>query len=120
MNRSPLKMLKKYTMLFIFACACSLLITFSFYAITHHAWVSCFILSVICTILTLENCSLLSELRQKDDEIELLKAVHSDKLLKKVMQLENELNFMRKEREKQKLIITNLQLTNSLRKSGSF
>ena len=110
---------KKYAMLFVFACACSLLITFSFYVITNHAWVSCFVLSVICTVLTLENSSLLSEMRQKDEEIELLRVLHSDKLLSKVKQLEAELHFIKKERDRQKLVIINLRLMNRFCKSGS-
>jgi hypothetical protein len=87
-------------------------IMLALHAITNHAWVSCFILSTMGTILALENSSLLSEMRREDEEIEVLKILNSDKLLHKMKQLETELSFMVKERVKQKLI--NLQRTRKL------
>ena len=112
--------LYKYPLLFVFACACGCFITLSFYLITKHAWLSCFVISTIAAVLTLENSSLLSDMRQKEEEIEVLRAVNSEKLLHRVRQMEVELNYMRKDREKQRLVITNLRLMHKLRKSGSF
>jgi 3-phenylpropionate/cinnamic acid dioxygenase small subunit len=110
---------KSYILLFFVVSTFSTAITVSLFAITNHGWASCFVLSIIATILTLENSSLLSDLKQKEEEIELLKALHSDKLLHKVRQLESELNHIKKERERQRLFITNLQLTHRLFKSES-
>jgi hypothetical protein len=58
-------MMMCYVLLFVFVSLCSILITTPLYAMTHHTWVSCFILAVILTLFTLENVSLLNEISQK-------------------------------------------------------
>ena len=111
--------LQHYGLLFIFVCGSSAVITLLFYAITNQAWVSSFVLACITTILALENSSLYYEMKQKDEDIEVLKTLQSDKLLYKMKQMEVELDFLKKDREKLRLTVTNLKLMYKMRKSGS-
>ena len=101
-----------YALLLLFVCACGILITLPLYVITNHTWVSCFILGSVIAVFALENASLLKDARLKDDENSLLRCLHNEKLLYKIAQMETELSYLRKQRDKNLKIITTLKHKN--------
>jgi len=112
-------MLLHFALLFCFTTTCAGLTTWVFFSMTHNPWVSSFFLAGVGVLFTLENIALIKEIKQKDEEIELLRATHSQTLLKKIQCMEVELRFLRKEREEQRILITNLRLMGLNRKSCS-
>ena len=108
------------TLLVVFTTAWATLVTVILYVITHNQWVCSFILAGACALFVLENLGLLAEIKQKNEEIEVLQSTQSQKLLKQITFMEIELAQLKKEREQQRLRITNLKLMGRTCKSGSF
>ena len=107
-------------LLSVFIGVCATVVTLFLHSITENPWICCFILAASTVLFTLENCALLSEVQKKDEEIEVLRSTHNHNLLQKVRGMEVELAYLRKERENQRLVITNLRLRDMHNKSASF
>jgi hypothetical protein len=113
-------MVMRFLMLVVFMCVIGTATTFLLYSLTKNPWLSCFILATTTTLFTLENCALLSETERKDEEIELLKTMHSKTLLEKVQAAEMELAYLKRERERQRKLISELKMSGRRWRSGEF
>ena len=113
-------MVMRFLMLVVFMCVIGTATTFLLYSLTKNPWLSCFILAMTTTLFTLENCALLSETERKDEEIELLKTMHSKTLLEKVQAAEMELAYLKRERERQRKLISELKMSGRRWRSGEF
>ena len=98
-------------LLLAFATCTSLLMTLAFYAVHVSPWVAVFSLAVGGVVLFLENVSLYQEIDIKDSEIKVLQATHSPSVLKKMKTVETENHFLRQERDRLKLNLSNYKRT---------
>ena len=99
---------------------CALLVTGLIYFLTQSAWVCCFIMTAMTCLFFLENVKLLSDIKDKEDEIELLKLNHSKVTQIKLEELKLRIMSISAERDEQKHALARLRAVHKMRKMASF
>ena len=99
---------------------CAGLVTGLIYFLTQSAWVCCFIMTAMTCLFFLENVQLLSDIKDREDEIELLKSSNSQVTEKKLEELKLHIMSVSAERDEQRRALTRLKAIHNMRRMASF
>ena len=112
--------MKHLVILLLFIISVAALLTYILYFLTQSPWACSFVLAGTTALFTLENVYLLNELKDREEEVETLRASSNSSVLQKMKELELRVAALMAEREEQRRVIHKLKSVHAMRKAGSF